>query len=340
MHLHRSRSAACLGAALLLAGCSRGGTDAGAGGSSAPTSAAPSTSTSSPSPSTSPSPTTSALAGDARLQGRLLFSRFDESTHTFVSTHTSGLDGSRESEIPMPGSEGGGRWSTSGDHIAVSTELNDDRIGTAILRPDGSVVRVFDIPVDGLNLACTVWAPDDKRLACEGWDNTNPSRAGIYTVRSSDGGGLVRLTRTPPELNDLLGDYSPDGSTVLFKRSAGEDPGPLMVVPAAGGRTRSLADLDVEDPGRYSQDGKTILTSATGRIVLLDLTGHEIGQIQQDGGYLFGPVWSPDGRHIAYSGTPSGTFAADIYTSRPDGSDLHRATSTPDNEIRVEWGRN
>ena len=335
MQLHRSRSIACLAGVLLIGGCSQNASD-DAGKDS--TSAAPATSAS-PSPSTNPSPSTSVLAGDARLKGQLLFSRFDESTHTFVSTHTSGLDGSRETEIPMPGSEGGGRWSNSGDNIAVATELNDDRIGTAILRPDGSVVRVFAIPQKGLNLPCTVWARDDKRLACEGWDNGDPSRAGIYTVRASDGGGLVRLTRTPPELNDLLGDYSPDGSTVLFKRSSGEDPGPLMVVPAAGGRTRPLADLDVEDPARYSRDGRTILTSAGGRILTLDATGRETGEIKESGSYLFGPVWSPDGRHIAYSGTPSGTFAADIFTARPDGTDLHRATSTPDNEIRVEWGR-
>ena len=233
MHLQHVWSAACLGGVLLLAGCGGDSSDdAGAEATGSSTSA---------DGATSPSPT--APAGDAQLAGRLLFSRFDESTHTFLSTHVSRPDGSQETEIPMPGSEGGGRWSTSGDHIAVSTELNDGRIGTAIISPRGSVVRVFEIPEDGLNLACTAWAPNDKRLACEGWDDTDASRGGIYTVRSSDGGGLVRLTKTPPDMNDLPGDYSPDGTTVLFKRSVGEDPGPLMVAPAAGGRARQLTDL-------------------------------------------------------------------------------------------------
>ena len=299
---------------------------AGSAAAVAPTSDEATTSSSTPSAN-----------GDPTLAGRLLFSRFDESTHTFVSTHLARPDGTDEAEIPMPGDEGGGRWSRAGDHIAVTTVMADGRIGSAILDPDGTVVRVLDLPDARLNLACTVWSPDDKRLACEGWDEGNASRAGIYTVRSSDGGGLVRLTRTPSELADLVGDYSPDGSTFLFKRTTNEDPGPLMVVPTVGGRATRLADLDVEDPGRYSPDGTSIVTSVNGHIEILDATGRETGQIAEDGTFLFGPVWSPTGDHLAYSGTTSG-FHADLYTSRPDGTDRRRVTATPDNEIRVEWG--
>ncbi len=98
----------------------------------------------------------------------ILFSRFDENTHTFLSTHISRPDGSHETEIDMPGSEGGGRWFRSGDHIAVTAVLADSRIETAIITPDGTVARVLDIPDDSLNLACTVWSPDDKRLALRG----------------------------------------------------------------------------------------------------------------------------------------------------------------------------
>ena len=77
-------------------------------------------------------------------------------------------------------------------------------------------------------------------------------------------------------------------------------------------------------------------TSVNGHIEILDATGRETGQIAEDGTFLFGPVWSPAGDHLAYSGTTSG-FHADLYTSRPDGTDRRRVTATPDNEIRVEW---
>jgi hypothetical protein len=130
--------------------------------------------------------------------GRLMFSRFDEATHSFLSTHTILPDGSDETEIPLPGPEGGGRWSRSGTEIAVMTILPDERIGTAIIAPDGTVQRVLDIPDDTLNAVCVVWSPDDRRLACEAWDDGDPSRSGIYTVRASDGGDLQRLTTPPP----------------------------------------------------------------------------------------------------------------------------------------------
>lgn len=276
-------------------------------------------------------------AGGSDLSGRLLFSRFDENTHTFVSTHISRPDGGEETNVVMPGPEGGGRWSRSGTHIAVMTILDDNRIGTAIITPDGTVERVLDIPDDTLNLVCTVWSPNDTRLACEAWDEADSSRGGIYTVRSSDGGELVRLTTSPPDMSDLPGDYSPDGTRVLFKRAAGEALGTLMVVSAAGGEPMTFSNEKVDDPGRYSRDGKTVLTSAGGAILLLDDTGHPVSQIAEDGPILFGAVWSPDGSHIAFSRATSGPYA-DIYTSLPDGTNRNRVTTTPDNEIVVEWG--
>lgn len=334
MGLRRVCAAVCLGGFLALAGC---GQDSSGDASPEPTDTATSEDGSQPrAPLLSPARPAPPRAGTPTWLATF-FSRFDESTHTFLSTHISGADGSGENEVAMPGPEGGGRWSWSGDDIAVMTVLPDDRIGTAIIKPDGTVERVLEIPDTSLNLVCTVWSPDDRRLACEGWDEAHPSRNGIYSVRSSDGGGLVRLTNTPTNMVDFPGDYSPDGTQFLFKRTTEEFPGPLMVVPTSGGQPKPLSDLLVEDPGRYSRDGTTILTSSDGHIVLLSAAGREIGQFAHDGTYLFGAVWSPDGSHIAYSGDTGSS--ADIYTSLPDGTDQYQVTSTTDNEIRVEWGK-
>jgi hypothetical protein len=91
------------------------------------------------------SPTGSPTPGEP-LSGHLVFSRFDDATHTFVSHHVSLADGSEETEIKMPGSQGGGHWSHSGKKIAVSTELENDRVSTAIINSKGKVIPVFELP--------------------------------------------------------------------------------------------------------------------------------------------------------------------------------------------------
>lgn len=297
-------------------------------------SAATSTATAAPTP-----PAGSATSSSPRvaLSGRLLFSRFNEANHTFRGSFISQPDGTGETEVPLPWTEGLASWSRSGTEITVPTQLDDGRVGTAIIAAEGTVLRVLGVPDPTLNLPCPAWSIDDARLACQGWDDTDPSRNGIYSVRASDGGDMQRLTSSPEGMTDIPGEYSPSGQ-FLFKRATREEgPGPLMLIDAGGGQPRPLTTGSFEDPGRFSPDGSMVLTSAGGRIVILDLDGTVVETIAEDGAYLFGPTWSPDGTHIAFSRTTGGYFA-DIYTSRTDGSDRQQVTRTPDNEINVAWG--
>ena len=294
-------------------------------------------------PAASPVPAPSSVAqttepsGAVSLEppplGRLLFSRFVESTHTFTGMFKLGPDG--EASVPLPGPEGGGRWSTDGTEIAVMTVLPDDRIGTAIIDPSGTVLRVLEIPDPTLSAVCTVWSDDDARLACEAWDETDASRGGIYTVDADDGGDLERLTTPPSGLSDLPGDFAPDGSFVFKRYSGDEGTGPLMVVPAGGGEPEMLVDSPFEDPGRFAPDGSLVATSIDGHIRIIDGGGHTVSEIA--GGYSFGPAWAPDGEWIVFARAKSGPFA-DLMIARPNGADLRPVTATPENEITVDWG--
>jgi Tol biopolymer transport system component len=252
---------------------------------------------------------------------------------------TSRPDGTDETEVPMPGPEGGGRWSRSGTEIAVMTLLADGRVGTAIISKDGTVLRTLESPDPTLNLVCTVWSRDDTRLACEGWDDTDESRRGIYTVNSSDGSDLERLTAPPAGMGDLPGDFSPDGRFVFKRYNGDEGPGQLMLVDANGGEPQALTEGWMEDPGQFAPDGQSVVTSADSQLEVIDLDGNVLYSITEDGAHLFGPTWSPDGTRIAFSRGTAGPFA-DIYTSLPDGTDRRQVTSTADNEIGVDWGVN
>jgi Tol biopolymer transport system component len=156
-------------------------------------------------------------------------------------------------------------------------------------------------------------------------------------VSASDGSDIQRLTTPPAGKHDLPGDYSSDGQFVFKRHSGDEGPGPLMLVDANGGEPRLLYNGSIEDPGRFSPDGRFVATSVDGRLLIIDLDGKIVHTISVDGYYLFGPVWSPDGSRIAFSKTTS-QYDAEIYTSLPDGTDLQRVTHTSSNEIDVDWG--
>jgi Tol biopolymer transport system component len=47
------------------------------------------------------------------------------------------------------------------------------------------------------------------------------------------------------------------------------------------------------------------------------------------------PLWSPSGDLIAFTRQIDGDF--ELFTIRPDGSDVKRATTAPGNEAHVAW---
>jgi len=137
---------------------------------------------------------------------------------------------------------------------------------------------------------------------------------------------------------DDPGDYSRDGAQFVFKRSADEENGLLLIMDLPDGEPRPLSKHGFGDLGRFSPDGASVLTSDRGRIVILDLNGKVLQRIAEPAAFLFGPVWSPDGKWVAYSRATTGP-QADIFISRPDRTDAQQVTSTTANEITVEWGR-
>jgi hypothetical protein len=74
-----------------------------------------------------------------------------------------------------------------GSKIALAASLNPPDCTTAsgIVDPDTGHVRVILMPDPTLFTGCVVWAPDARRLACEGLSDEDPSRNG-ETVQSCE----------------------------------------------------------------------------------------------------------------------------------------------------------
>jgi Tol biopolymer transport system component len=181
-----------------------------------------------------------------------------------------------------------------------------------------------------LTLGCSTWSPDGKRLAFEGWDETDPSRAGIYTASAIDGSDVRRLTSNPDRGTDVPGDYSADGSHLFFTR------GRLMVVEMDGSVPKPVTDDAGYGVPSLSPDGRTLVAARDGRLYLIAIDGSSVQVIPSRERIWGGPRWSPDGKWIVFS-LITRTQSLAIGRVHPDGSGLFQVTDSPASEEFPDW---
>jgi Tol biopolymer transport system component len=296
--------------------------------------------------------------------GQIAFSRPDSATgepRIFIANP----DGTHEHQLPLPLPGDGPVWAPDGDKLLVAVLRPEASVRPATVNADGSGFTVLDVPQlpPDVDMGCRAWSPDAARLLCQAIRfGGDPSLNGIYTIRASDGGGLRRLTVNPypPQGDfgggDIPGDFSPDGSRFVFMRAkpgAGPVPdrnqtGALFVANTDGTGLRQLMPYGLansHDNGlaHWSPDGTRILfASADGSLFTIRPDGADLRAIplKTGGGfsYAFTPGWSPDGTTIVFSLFLRTTGRVDIYTARPDGSQLAQVTNTPDFEDLADWG--
>src|SRR5436190_3444956 len=158
-------------------------------------------------------------------------------------------DGSHLRAIGPLGSTTCNTWSADGSKVLCNVWNPDGVPQPATANPDGSGFKLLN-PNLPLDLFCLSWSPNGAGLLCHSEGIANPADAGLYTVRSSDGGDLVRVTATPSGGFDVGYGYSPDGSRVLFARFDSNDHGTLFSVKPNGSGARKLSPprLPVIDP--------------------------------------------------------------------------------------------
>ena len=112
---------------------------------------------------------------------------------------------------------GAGRWSPDGSEVSIFC-CDEPAMVAHFLDVVTGDVRGLETPDPTLELHCEFgWSPDGERVVCEGYGLDDPSRNGIYSVRAADGGDLTRITSNPGG-QDTPGEYSPDGTQLVFVR--------------------------------------------------------------------------------------------------------------------------
>lgn len=129
----------------------------------------------------------------------------------------------------------------------------------------------------------------------------------IFAMRP-DGSYLRRLTNN--QARDWAPEWSPDGKRFVFSSNYLE-----------GGLTTTKQEIngemvlvDVEVVGDFE-----LRVAKVKDLVATAITDNQAGT---DGG----PDWSPDGSRIAFHSDPDGSGVSEIYSMRPDGTDLVQLT--------------
>ena len=305
---------------------------------------------------------TALLAGAAPAQaqvpgpnGQILFVHADPALSGQPVTYRVNPDGSGLQQL-FPGSTDNARWSPDGSEVAM--ECDSCGGSAVIVNVDTGTSRSIPAPDPGaLDAGCFwAWSADGSRLACEGFGLTDPTLNGIYTVRSSDGGGLTRITSNPGG-TDHPSDFSPDGKSLLLARSDQNDQVVgLFVVKLKGGVPRQItpSGMILQDSGSWSPNGKQILLAARPAtdhrfaiwVMNADGSGlHQLPITPSCGGAFsdrmsigcYDPVWSPDGTKIVFARVTAAGTQRNISTVNADGSGLFQVTHSGTND-NADWG--
>ena len=301
---------------------------------------------------TTTSVTTAGVAGSIP-SGPIVFTRAGPSEDA-AAIYAANVDGSKITEV-FAGSAGGARWSPDG--TAISFFCCDDGNAAHILDVATGEVRYLEQPDPTLELYCgAAWTSDSERVACEGFGVEDPSLNGIYTIRVSDGGDVTRITSNP-DSNDIAGDFSPDGTRLVFMRFEDEQPVGLFVSNADGSDPVQLptGDLLLDDSGHagsWSPTGDRILFVARaseelhkaiwiasadgGEPQQLPITPTCGGPFEHGEHGCYWPRWSPDGEQIVFTRSDD-VEDAGIYVVNADGSGIQPVTEDEDDQ--ADWGR-
>ena len=258
-------------------------------------------------------------------------------------------------------------WAPDGSKILIDRQGS---VGLATINPDGTGYAELD--ANGRTQGCGAFSPDGTRIVLGGStelepDHYFPRQHGIFTVRASDGGDLVRLTPR----NGTNPSYSPDGAQVVFQGVQGPHGACLPHAPPGGGSftcppgTYRIGELDgsvfvvnadstglhriashlAASPPSWSPDGRWILVGTHGRAVYVvhpDGTGlrlirlESVSRLRQ----VIDPSWSPDGSHFVFVGW-TGSDRFNLFTVRSDGTDVEQITHTHGIYYRsTDWGTN
>ena len=328
----------------------------------------PATHTPTIAPTVAPSPTASLAATDLGLTGRITYSKYNTQEGkegTYVGQFVANADGTGERQLPVPDTDGG-FISPDGTRLLLANPFENNKYRPAVANIDGSGVTRLDVPGKFGGMWCSGWSPDGTRLLCKVDSDQSYKTPGIYSLSATNASdfkllasgspGVVKGSKSNCEGTDVGGDFSPDGTRVVFLRTfcgTGDDP-------AAGVQT-AIYTVDTTGHGTPQQILQPGIAggsegaphwSPDGTQIVFGIAGSDLGLLRPDGSgsyqripmataagdrHAYSADWSPDGQWIMFALWTAASQRSDLYVMHPDGSDLTRVTKGASTEDFVSW---
>lgn len=226
-------------------------------------------------------------------------------------------DGSARLQLTQNGIlDGDPDWSPDGQQIVFVSAVDSEpgaparRRDVYLMNADGSGKHRLFQGAPGAGAAHPRWSPDGTRIS---FDSFDAALGGFQPYVMNSDGSNVTLVRAMPGENFGL-EWSPDGTRFLFLTNRSPRiVWTLYIMPVDGSSDQQVSDnhacpSNLGRAAQWSPDGTTIAFSCA-----TDL-GSWISTMQADGTGVaivtnpvteaLGPVWSPNGAQIAFSGNP------------------------------------
>lgn len=166
---------------------------------------------------------------------------------------------------------------------------------------------------------------------------------GAISIMDADGSNKQRIF-TAGSGAAFAPAWSPDGQTIAFGlggylQNRKTQPATLMLVKRDGSGARALTGdtLNAGFPS-WSPDGARLVYRVWGGkhwgLRILDIERNTVQVLTTEYDNL--PFWAPDGSRIAFT-RRHGANNFDIFTIRPDGTDLRQLTTSPANDAHAVW---
>jgi TolB protein len=177
-----------------------------------------------------------------------------------------------------------------------------------------------------------VYSPDGRRIAFVSERDGNRE---VYMC-AADGSDQRRLTNNPAA--DIHPVWSADGARIMFSSNRGNtnlEDYDIYTMAADGSDVRQVTrGPDVDTYSSWSPDASRIITrrvvGGNNEVFVMNADGGgAVNLTNNPSAYDGWPVWSPDGKRVAFASGPGGRSPHRIYVMDADGKNVRAMTDAP-----------